>query len=679
MGRFREPISGMALSGTAASACKYSKQVAPISLHDESAPGVATTTASFTRHKGSSSDWQGRTQVNNPDDSSRQTMQLSLDVTKSRENLPSYPVADAIALVLILANFPNMLVTAAHLLFSLREHVGTSTSTVAPTMFTILLIDFVVVLFSFLLPSLQSTITDMSHVMIGVSLAGARWQNTLPFALTASALKESCNKVTEYFKFTNGESVTSWQNFCSNWNMFFYLVCPISNGMITRKESISPVAEYVKNAIAIHVVSLGIIRTSNYWISRHPTEVQKTEHNHSNAKHKLVRTKTNNVTLTSAARLPSLSSIWDWFLRWRAKISGRRYELTQAKATDHCNICVSEIRPKYVVFTLRTKDGLEPHVTIKVNGISWESKMSALRRSPLTDQHFWTIQIENLSSKTEYDIAFRVSPRSSPSFLHETAVCTTVKEEVMRPQAPIPAVRTAITCASDGQISLADVTLDKSSQTQRTIASLEESLAEAVERLEEKKMTYKKARKENAKRIQSLQRDLDHFTARMNAGVDKNEQRMQGRTLSLQTEIKRMQEAIEGMDLERKDIMTLISAQHDTWVETKKACDLQTEVLNSVRQAQDAEVATYQKKVAIAEAEATRVRGKAEKLSLRRTKIQQELDRISSEQDDILIQEYKDRVSHREALSKHRLQVEAEFLKSILDLSQRSELLERYL
>lgn len=210
------------------------------------------------------------------------------------------------------------------------------------------------------------------------------------------------------------------------------------------------------------------------------------------------------------------------------------------------------------------------------------------------------------------------------------------------------------------------------------VSDLEDTVSKTSSTLEEKRSTLKRTRKENVKRIQVLQKELDHLSSRLNSGIDKNEQRAQGRMLSLQTEIRRMQDTIEEMEAEKEDIIRLTAEQLEQWTTKKQERDHEAQLLESMRRTYDAEKAKHSKRFTTVEAESARLRGKADKLSMRRTKIQQDLDRISSEQNGVLDREMKERAANRETLNHHRLQIEAELLKSILDLSQRAELLELY-
>lgn len=615
------------------------------------------------------------------------TMQLSLDASRSVDSLPSYPFADSIALVLILVNFPNLLMMATHLLFSVKEHVGANSSgstIISPPLFMILFIDAVVVLFiTLLLPSLRSIVTDMSHVIIAISMTGASWQDIVPLSFIISTTRGCFHKLSSYLDHCGGGGDGDGGIGGGTMMHMVYarLTKPLCNGASRLDASTnSQMIYYVKSAAAIHIFSLGLIRYANYWLHRLRSDGREQDHDQAMAKTKYKSD-------GHKSEFVSLPSIWDWFLRWRAEVSGKRHELTHTIAhSDLHTLSISGIASRCVVFALQTNEADEPSLDIKVNGLVWKGKVSRLQVEPSdkselsskVTQHSWLISVENLSPKVEYEVLVLMKTATNDTLSFSFSVCTSPSSNQAGRDRGDNCSASAIDNNAIEDQTMSHEILSCPVDRLSPVSDLEDTVSKTSSTLEEKRSTLKRTRKENVKRIQVLQKELDHLSSRLNSGIDKNEQRAQGRMLSLQTEIRRMQDTIEEMEAEKEDIIRLTAEQLEQWTTKKQERDHEAQLLESMRRTYDAEKAKHSKRFTTVEAESARLRGKADKLSMRRTKIQQDLDRISSEQNGVLDREMKERAANRETLNHHRLQIEAELLKSILDLSQRAELLELY-
>lgn len=620
-------------------------------------------------------------------------MQLSLPVNKVRTTLPKYPIADTVALILLLVNFPNLVITASHLLFSYREHLTMSTNNqngAAPPLFLLFFIDAVVVIFAALvLPSLRHIVTDISHVIIAISMSGAQWKLLFPFAVGVTTLRGSIDSFNSKITGIEYLSETDEVDFLTNILRYGARVFrPIRPSSFQETSALfrTSVLEYIKSAIAIHIFSLGILRLINYWI--HTATIakdQKEEQSQSNTNSMRMKRK---ATQDQACSRFSGLSIWEQFLRWRAEISGRRHELaTLPRTNEEGRVNIAEIATRYVVINITTNSHASPHFGLRVNGLPWDSKVvqrqctityPATSGPNMDNKHtIWTLQVDNLSAKTEYEFVLEFQDEHRVLGIHEFAICTSAKSDVKSDRLraelhSLPQLNTAV----DDVVASSESTHVTGPQS--PVTTLEETVANASEGLEERRLCLKKTRRENTKRLQGLQRDIDHLNLRVTGGSDKHEQRMQGRMLSLQTEVRRIQDLIEEMESERQRVIDLKMKQQQLWQQGKARRDHEAGTLQSVREYYDAQKVQHEKKFAAVEVEALRTRAKADKLSLKRTKIQQDLDRIADDQDEILKREFRDRISLRESINNDRLQLEADYLKSILDVSQRADLLELY-
>lgn len=625
-------------------------------------------------------------------------MQLSLQ--RSRQpTLPSYPIADTLAMLLILMNVPNVLVMASHLLFSYKEHVPFNKSTLhgmtPPPLYLILSIDIAVSLFTvMILPSLRSTITDASHILMAVSVSGAKWKASLPLTMGTVIMRGLVNRLSGHNNAQGFDTATTTQCQFLYRKFFSHMIPPLhvldvaSHNLSLRNLTM----EYIKSAMAIHIFSVGLFRFCRYWMRTWASNQVAFESDPSQAGSRRPGLKSKNGVHGNSKSDTNCGSVWDVLLQVRAESIGKRYSLKNTATENHMSsLWLSEIAARFVVFGLRTEcdESVKlvtepPSVKVHVNGLLWEPKIlassdecgnaSGLQLDPRS--RTWRICIDNLSAKTEYDFCLEL-PTSTPE-QHNYMVCTSTEAlhegHIRGDPSILPAITTSsiddLTLNNDGQIVI--------SGPLSPVTTFEESVSNAGQRLEEKKTMMRRIRKDNSKRLQSLQRDVEHLEFRVHSGADKTEQRAQGRMLSLQTEIKRMQDSLDDLEASKYVLHKQKSMQEVTWTESKQRRDSEARILDEIRQRYNAQKEDHQKRLAPVESEAARNRIKADKLCLRRTKIQQELDRISGEQDDILNKEFRRRTGAREVVRNQRLQTEAEYLKLIHEVQQRSEYVDLY-
>ncbi|ORY79453.1 hypothetical protein BCR37DRAFT_91951 [Protomyces lactucae-debilis] len=626
-----------------------------------------------------------------------ETMQLSFkDPSHQEFVLPTYPVADTLALVLILINFPNVLVMVTHLMFSYKEHVSAASSSLAsPPLFMILFVDAIVVLFTaVILPSLRSTITDISHVIIAISMSGAKWRYTFPFAAALTSMRVALNKLANLGRLQDWNmEESSWLQ--SAWHRFGSQLLRPLRGLVANPPELSSsytlsdtVMGSVKSAVAIHVFSLGLIRLVKYWIqSSHASSVPPSKRDESGSKkkrHQQQQQQAITAELKMDARQPS---IWDQFLNWRIDTMNKRQGDPPLNVGPP-SAWVAEITPWYVSLCVSTGSTESPQLTMQVNGLPWDAKPIASSDNTETT---WSLFVENLSPKTEYDIALEFTEPNLGRY--HFAICTSSRDahqpRRLRGDSSLPAINTNLQNATiaatvtTGQGNTPEEPVLSTDNTAHPngplspITTLEDSIAIAAAKLEEKRAALKRTRKENTKRLQLLQREVDHLAQRT-TGTDKTEMRMQGRMLSLQNEVKRIQESIDEMEAERQQLVSEHEQQARRWQSEHDKAMHEAALLQAAKHAFEETKAAHERRFATAEQDAAKTRAKADKLSLRRTKIQQDLDRLATEHEDLLLKEYQDRRMEREQVRDMRLQAEADLLKSLHEMQQQADLLQTY-
>lgn len=617
-----------------------------------------------------------------------ETMQLSLRTTPAGSDLlPNYPIADTIALILILVNFPLLVVTATHSLFSYREHNGFATtlqSSTSPPLFMILFIDAIVVIFTaVVLPTLRHTITDIAHIIVAISMSGAQWRLTFPFAISMAALRACTKKlyVLHLFDQWNIKEESLIGTIVHKLTAQFSRPFRSPPKLEFKALESNPLLDYIQSAVAIHIFSLGMIRLVRYWL----TTVSKSERrDNENDLHVMSGSKSKRKNgIIESRKESSICSIWDHLLRWKAESTEKRQDLAQpGEKVDHvCNAWIQKISPTYLILGLKTPTTVPPSLTIHVNGLIWETtavRVDASLSPPIQKEAYWTAFVDNLSPKTEYDVSLGISNASEDCDSYEFAVCTStrdVKALKKRADSHVPTISTSI---PDEVMTSSEALSGHPVGPPSPVTTLEESIHIASMKLEERRALVKKTRKDNSKKLQILQKEADHLTSRANGTNDKHDQRVVGRMLSLQTEIKRIQDSMDEMDSQKQETIVALDRQRDVWTTEKAKRDQEASILESIRQQYDLEKAQHQTRFAAVDAEASKIRAKADKLSMRRTKIQQDLDRSSAEQDNLLNREYIGRVSNRDAVRDQRLQAEADWLKAIHETQQRAELLELY-
>lgn len=692
----------------------------------------------------------------------RESMQLSYKAKDGDEGerLPRYPVADTIALLLILVNFPNALAAVSHILFAYKEHVlPSATSGGAPPLAMVLFVDAVVLLLTaVLLPMLRHIVTDTAHVIIAISLSGAHWKLSLPFALGLTALRSTFSRlwlmILDDDNFAVGGSGSGSDGSGELADKYGHLVRqvlrplgamrfrPTVNNAIATTQAL----EQVTSAIAIHVFTLGLVRLAHHWL-RSSDKARKLEGSSAAEKGqsqsanaisgKAKKKQPNSVVLgsqhsTSASTASSAaahiidprdSSIWDTVLQWRLEFIDKRHDFGALASSDglasgagnggDLQMWVSEIASTYIVVGFSVPEASLPSVELHVNGLLWRSKQSI--GSARGDRFVCSLFIDNLSPKTEYDLALHIAPDAATE--QQVSVCTQP-----HPQQPVTRRRgdssalppihtgqannatttstaaptttaspfsanagTTTTAVDEAQANTSAPSLATATATASAtapshpngppspISTLEDAIANAGAKAEERRAGVKRVRRENAKRLQALSKELEHLSTRANA-VDKTEHRLQGRILSLQNELRRMDVQLEEADSERDALRSQRDAHKDRWAADKARADAVKQREASLRQALEESRRAREHRQSGAEAEAARTRAKADKLSAKRTRIQQELDRLGAQADDVLRKEYAQRVHDRERTMDRRLQIEADLLKSIHEMTQAIEL-----
>ena len=600
-------------------------------------------------------------------------MQLSLDKTnRLAEPLPSYPIADAIALLLILINFPSLLVTATLLLFSYKEHIAPSlvTTSTTPPLLLVLFIDVVVIFFSaMVLPSLRSIITNIAHAIVAISLTAAEWRITFPLAFGIATLQSFFVMLRSLRPSWNGSGLNSLGNLVHKLNSRMSMPSHSARFDYDATSIISShTLSSIQSAVAMHVFSLGLVRLLQYYLSAEvPGEHRKdSEHGRLDELNKSTINPPPQIDLT----------IWDYLMRLRVEAGDRRCRVTCASTcTSTDRVWIAEISSQHLIFSFDvTTAGSHPQVEIHVNGLPWTGSPVPASVAQGNESKTWTLIIDNLSPKTEYEITlnFRSTENlGSVSF----SVCTSAhdqnKAQTQRADSLKPLTQASV-------IKPVEHSPNDPSAPTSPVTNLEERVMALTAKLEEKRASTKRIRKENTKNLAALQREIEHISARGVVAADKHDHRVQSRMHCLQIETKRMQDAIDEMETQKFETAQLYDQQQPSWISEKRRREEQAEALEAVRKRYEEKKADYQKRISVAEADAGRIRSKADKLSLKRTRIQQDLDRLSAEQDQILNQEFLSRATAREALRNQRLQVESEWLKAIHETQQRTELLDLY-
>ena len=663
-----------------------------------------------------------------------EAMQLSYSVkgqaadggNNSGERLPRYPVADTIALLLILINFPNLLVTISHLLFSYKEHLLPSSPGQAPPLAMVLFVDAVVLLLTVvLLPTFRHIITDISHIIIAISLSGSDWKLCLPFAVALTAIRTALSRLWQLA--LDPELSMGKGEWSERYVRGVRQVLRPLRALRPASSSTGQALEQVTSVVAVHVFTLGLVRLAHYWLQ--PTGTARKADSSGDKGASVNTTLGSNKTKKKSSTSVSLASshththatgsdakegtsIWDTVLQWRLELLDKRHDfatLSGSGNTGDLQVWVSEIASTFIVLGFSVaKDGL-PLLELHVNGLLWSSKPSVNKVQG--DRTICSLFIDNLSPKTEYDLSLQIT--TNPETEQQISVCTQP-----HPQQPVtrrrgdssalPPIHTNLPTvaattppaqqAGGGGSTTTTSTSDDNNHHQSPlnaaatvattttnptathpngppspISTLEDAIANAGAKVEERRSTLKRVRRENTKRLQALQKECDHLSSRVNA-VDKNEHRLQGRILSLQNELRRMEAQTDDADAERETLKLQRDADHQLWLDRRSLRDSTAKRAREMQVAFEDARKAHESRYALAESEAAKARSKADKLSAKRTRIQQDLDKLGAQADQLLRIEYLQRCDDREKVQHRRLQIEADLLKSIHEMQQAIEL-----
>lgn len=197
--------------------------------------------------------------------------------------------------------------------------------------------------------------------------------------------------------------------------------------------------------------------------------------------------------------------------------------------------------------------------------------------------------------------------------------------------------------------------------------TLKNSIINAESKLNEKRSRLKKAKNDHKLLISKIRRELDNYNNRLQSGTDENKQKQ--RSLQLERNIKQTEEATAVLEVQLDTMETVPEEEMEQWTAQKAEFDRELERFNEAKEeVQNARLAAAQQ-AATLESDLTMVNQKKERLQGRRTRVNEQYERIISANAQGL-NERERRAAEQFAREQDQAKLEASFHEQFASITQ---------
>ncbi|KAF3937208.1 hypothetical protein ABW19_dt0205458 [Dactylella cylindrospora] len=641
-----------------------------------------------------------------------------------RTILPSWPLIDSLMLLIILLQLPTTLLTLVHLLFASLSFVphnlavlgpNPTTPTISlgavsnyifqgqqggPSVLTIIISDVIMALVSMLLwPSARIFLVDLAQAVVALSLGAGSSGSGNGGAMRNAAVCASVVGISQILRDRNRIA------------QHLGIQVPQNTGQeLNTLTPSTPSPGSIRSALAVHIVAQGIMRATRRWLifrepaeyaASHPTTSSSSPSLNSTSSTSLSSTSISGTSTAKGGAPSSVSNVQKdpeagcpvtkkkgkqgtWVRGqqplWAALASSivhlKEVEKLHAANTTDSKPALSESLPgsdepkvwitrigsneiefgsnyhppnmfnddesteKRFPFIVELNGIRWPQTTISMAGGSSGSGDSSISRT--RDEEEWTAEISGLTPTTEYDISF--IRRSTGEVIYSTSVGTMSKQDA--PKEPAPS---------------------KPQRPLSPITTLQNSLNESRNNLEEQKRRSKVSKKANSRRISGLRSEIDSLKSRLGSG-DKGDERARRRALSLKDSVRRAEDETENLQMELQTLKELPEDQEKEWEEKKKSWKLEKD--NLLVSEKDAVVVKEQadRRISELKTEINSVTAKRDKAARRVANLRADLERAKSE--TAATAEEREKTRQREQQIQQRHNIELEFSASIAKMEQ---------
>ncbi|PNS21358.1 1,3-beta-glucanosyltransferase [Sphaceloma murrayae] len=173
-------------------------------------------------------------------------------------------------------------------------------------------------------------------------------------------------------------------------------------------------------------------------------------------------------------------------------------------------------------------------------------------------------------------------------------------------------------------------------------STLKQSIAAAESKREEVRNKLKRTRKDHKSAASAVRREIDQLQAKVNSAGGQDEKSKQ-RHLQIQQQIKQTKEAMEAIAEEMESMGEIPKDDLDRCKARRKSYDAALEAKNAAKSDFDKTKCDAAKQLAALQAEMSTIAQKRDRLNIRRTKLQEQQQRLVSEQNaDMTIRQHRE-------------------------------------
>ncbi|KAJ5416055.1 hypothetical protein N7465_004750 [Penicillium sp. CMV-2018d] len=197
--------------------------------------------------------------------------------------------------------------------------------------------------------------------------------------------------------------------------------------------------------------------------------------------------------------------------------------------------------------------------------------------------------------------------------------------------------------------------------------TLKNSISNAESKLNEKRNRLKKTKNDHKAVITKIRKELENFNTRLHSGGDENRQKQ--RSLQLERNIRQTEEATAVLEVQLDTMENVPEEEMEEWSAHKADFEREVELFNSTKEEVTAARAAAAQQVAALELELTQAIQKRERLQGRRTRVNEQYERIISANAQGL-NERERRAAEQFAREQDQSKMEANFHEQFASISQ---------
>ncbi|KAL4759164.1 putative ubiquitination network signaling protein [Aspergillus foveolatus] len=244
-----------------------------------------------------------------------------------------------------------------------------------------------------------------------------------------------------------------------------------------------------------------------------------------------------------------------------------------------------------------------------VNGAPWATVVITKEHDPskASNTIYWRGEISGLAPNCAYTCSF---------------VKSDTDEEICAMSVKTPAANDA------EQANSVPAPPQPSYRPSSPTTTLKNSIINAEAKLNEKRARLRKAKNDHKLAISKIKKELDNYTNRLQSGTDENRQKQ--RSLQLERNIRQTEEATAALDNQIDNLGNVPDDEYQEWVEQKAKYERELELLKSAKAEIAATRTANARELSSLESELNSTTQRRERLQGRRTRVNEQYERIIS-------------------------------------------------